>query len=75
MLVKDHQVAPTITSGGYFFRFCDRTLLSDEDFRNIQSFPQDYNFKKQNAQYVCGMSVPPNMMANIATEIYEQWLS
>ena len=44
------------------------------DFVNCQSFPQDYDFNGNNVQYVCGMSVPPNMMANIATEIYEQWL-
>lgn len=30
--------------------------------------------KQESPQYVCGMSVPPVMMANIATEVYEQWL-
>lgn len=75
MLIQDGQVAPTVTSAGMYFRLYDKMQLSEEDFRNVQTFPQDYNFKKQSAQYVCGMSVPPNMMANIATEIYEQWLS
>lgn len=74
MIVEDNQVCPTITSGGEYYRLCDRTLFTDEDYRNVQSFPQDYNFKKQNVHYVTGMSVPPNMMANIATEVYEQWL-
>lgn len=74
-IIQDGQVAPTVTSAGDFYRFYDKTKLSDEDFRNVQSFPQDYNFKKQSVQYVCGMSVPPNMMANIAAEIYRQWLS
>lgn len=74
MLINDNQVVPTITSGGYFIRLYDRQKFSDEDYRNVQTFPQDYNFKKCGVQYVCGMSVPPNMMANIATEIYEQWL-
>lgn len=74
MIVNDNQVAPTITSGGSFYRMFDKTRLADEDFRNVQTFPQDYNFKGNNVQYVCGMSVPPNMMANIATEVYEQWL-
>lgn len=74
MIVHDEQVAPTITSGGNFFRYHDRLLLSDTDFRNIQSFPQDYDFKNSSVQYVCGMSVPPNMMANIAAEVFEQWL-
>lgn len=75
MLIQDGQVAPTITAAGDFFRFCDKTKMSDDDFRNAQSFPQDYNFKKCPVQYVCGMSVPPNMMANIAAEVYKQWLS
>lgn len=41
----------------------------------ISSFPQDYNFAGQQPYYVCGMSVPPVMMANVASNIYEQWLS
>lgn len=73
-IIQDEQVAYTIASSGGYFRECDRTKLNDEDFRRIQTFPEDYNFKKQNVQYVCGMSVPPNMMANIAQEIWEQWL-
>lgn len=74
VFIHDKQVAPTITSSGVYIRMCDKTRLTDNDFRRVQSFPEDYNFKKQSAQYVCGMSVPPNMMANVATEIYEQWL-
>lgn len=34
-----------------------------------------YNFAGQSSHYVCGMSVPPIMMAQIANQIYEQWLS
>lgn len=41
----------------------------------ISSFPQDYNFTGQSPQYICGMSVPPVMMAQVASRIYEQWLS
>jgi DNA (cytosine-5)-methyltransferase 1 len=33
----------------------------------------DYNFKKIDPQYLIGMSVPPVMTAQIATEIYNQW--
>ena len=35
--------------------------------------PQDYDFGTQSPQYVCGMSVPPVMMANIAAEIKKQF--
>ena len=41
----------------------------------ISSFPQDYDFGGQLPHYVCGMSVPPIMMAQVASRIYEQWLS
>lgn len=74
VIVHDDMVCKTVTSGGAFYRFCDKSLFSDEDFVNVQSFPQDYDFDGNSAQYVCGMSVPPNMMANIAEEVYEQWL-
>ena len=74
MIVQEDQVVPTVTSGGSFYRFCDKLRFSDEDFTNSQTFPQDYDYNGNNVQYVCGMSVPPNMMANIATEVYEQWL-
>lgn len=73
-IFQDYRVAPTITYGGSMVRFCDKKLVTDEDFRNCQSFPQDYDFCGNSVQYVCGMSVPPNMMANIAMEVYDQWL-
>lgn len=74
LILQDHYVAQTLLSGGEAYRAYDRMRLSDDDCRNISTFPQDYVFGDQKAQYVCGMSVPPNMMANIATEIYRQWL-
>lgn len=70
----DDRVCSTITANGSYIRGYDKMKFSDEDFRRVQSFPVDYNFKEQRAHYVCGMSVPPNMMANVATEIYKQWL-
>lgn len=51
------------------------TLLSDTEVVSISSFPQDFDFNGQGAHYVCGMSVPPVMMAQVASRIYEQWLS
>ena len=74
MIVHDDRVCPTITSGGKFYRYYDKLCMSDEDITAVQTFPQDYDFDGNNVQYVCGMSVPPNMMANIAEEVYEQWL-
>lgn len=41
----------------------------------IGTYPQDYNFLKLRHEYLIGMSVPPVMTAQIAAEIYNQWLS
>ena len=49
--------------------------LSTESICKVSSFPTDYDFGSQKASYVCGMSVPPVMIAQIATKVYEQWLS
>lgn len=73
-IFQDHFVPYTIVSSSSFIRACDKCYCSDGDFINISTFPQDYDFCGNNVQYVTGMSVPPNMMANIATEVYKQWL-
>jgi DNA (cytosine-5)-methyltransferase 1 len=39
------------------------------------SYPQDYNFLKNQYGYLIGMSVPPLMTGKIAEQIYKQWLS
>lgn len=74
-LIKKDEIPP-------IFVRQDRTLLYDE-FRSINkfeaccigTFPLDYDFVKSNYGYIIGMSVPPVMTAQIATEIYNQWLS
>jgi DNA (cytosine-5)-methyltransferase 1 len=48
--------------------------LSNEERCKIGSFPSDYNFNKSSNHYLIGMSVPPVMIAQIATRIYDQWL-
>ena len=72
-ILPDNKVALTLCSNGECYRGYDGMQISEQDIINIQTFPQDYNFGKQSKQYVCGMSVPPVLMANIATEIYPQW--
>lgn len=69
---SDCRPAYTITSGGCAYRMCDGLGMTDEDVINCQTFPQDYDFLDQSVQYVCGMSVPPVMMAHIAGEIKKQ---
>ena len=70
----DDEPVQTITAGGYCFRMCDGLLMTDKDIVSCQTFPQDYNFLDQKVQYVCGMSVPPVMMAKISEQVYRQWL-
>ena len=73
-IIQDHRVADTLVSNSEYIRACDKTRFSHGDFVNVGTFPQDYDFCGNSPQYVCGMSVPPNMMANIAAEIWRQWL-
>lgn len=49
--------------------------LSQSEVCKIASFPADYEFCGNKPHYVCGMSVPPVMMAQVASRIYDQWLS
>jgi len=51
----------------------DRYLSNSEKIK-IGSYPKDYVFDGD-IGYLIGMSVPPVMTAQIATKIYEQWLS
>lgn len=72
--VKLNDIPRTMNAGARPIRFDKPGRISDRDVCLIQSFPLDYDFNGRDLQYVCGMSVPPVMMANIASEVYEQWL-
>ncbi len=52
----------------------DNGYLVDSELIECGSFPKDYDFQANKAQYLIGMSVPPVMTAQIATRIYYQWL-
>jgi DNA (cytosine-5)-methyltransferase 1 len=51
-----------------------RTLTDSENCK-VGSYPLDYNFLNLAPKYLIGMSVPPVMTAQIAKQVYEQWLS
>ena len=78
-LVKKTDVHPTLIAGyrdkASPMPAWERRWLSTSDICKVSSFPQDYDFCSQKPYYVCGMSVPPVMMAQVASRIYEQWLS
>jgi DNA (cytosine-5)-methyltransferase 1 len=76
MIRHDEDVMGTITAGnGGDFRFHDGLKCSDQDYMLGGTYPTDYEFKGNKPQYLIGMSVPPVMTAQIATQIHEQWLS
>lgn len=72
-LAWDGRPAPTLHTGRQV-RMADLTYMTDEDVRRCSSFPLDYQFGKCDPQFICGMSVPPSMMANVAHEVRRQWL-
>lgn len=73
--VYPDKVSPTLAARkDCLIRFDIPKYLSASEVCCISSFPQDYEFGGQIPHYVCGMSVPPVMMANIANVIWEQWL-
>jgi DNA (cytosine-5)-methyltransferase 1 len=72
----DHKVSGTLTSHE------DCQVLFDEprytsvtEACKIGSYPLDYDFRESKAHYLIGMSVPPVMVAQIASRLYEDWLS
>jgi DNA (cytosine-5)-methyltransferase 1 len=49
--------------------------LNDAELFKCGTYPSDYSFREINTKYLIGMSVPPVMTAQIASRIWEQWLS
>lgn len=75
--VYDDKVVQTLTSKGDCgsLLYSKPIRLSKDEFCKIGTYPMDYNFTGSNFGYLIGMSVPPVMTAQIASRIYEQWLS
>lgn len=74
--VYQDKVCPTLTGKDTSLIHFDKPkILSQSEVCSVSTFPQDYNFAEQSPHYICGMSVPPVMMAHIASAVYEQWLS
>ena len=63
----------TIAAGSDIFHYEQPRRLTKTELCKIGSYPSDYDFRKNQPQYLIGMSVPPVMIAQIASKIYEQW--
>lgn len=65
--------APTVCAGGGnagLYHWEEPKKLRPEGLAVLQAFPRDYQFPKPRvAGHVIGMSVPPLMMARVATEV------
>lgn len=77
-LIKKTEVHPTLLAS-YRYKASpmpdwEMRWLSKEDICKVSSFPLDYDFCGEKPEYICGMSVPPVMMAQIATRIQTNWL-
>ena len=60
-------------SGEFRHDMCN--YIHEDDLKIAGSYPKDYDFLDLKPKYLIGMSVPPVMTAQIASNIYEQWLS
>lgn len=67
--------SPTVVSATHNYHPIYKRHLNDTELKRIGTFPRDYDFNGQKANYVVGMSVPPLMMARIANEIEGQILN
>ena len=76
--VFDNVVAPTLDAAKAeqgMIHFNKPIGLSDTEMINMGTFPQDYDCGINKIGYLIGMSVPPVMMAQIANQIYLQWIT
>ena len=73
--LNENEVSNTIAAQGGYNHFHPTICrqLSKNEVCLIGSYPIDYNFKSLKWHYLIGMSVPPVMTAQVATEIYNQW--
>ena len=69
------RVANTIVASNPHYHPEQARRLNYAEETLIGSFPQDYNYLDLTPRYLIGMSVPPVMMAQVATEVYNQLIA
>jgi len=68
-----NEVSKTITAGDNNVLFDIPRNINNLESIKIGTYPLDYNFKSIEPKYLIGMSVPPVMTAQIASQIAHQW--
>lgn len=71
----DHKSPNTVTGNDQCIVYHEGRYRNSEEIILCSSFPTDYDFNGQPVDYMCGMSVPPVMMAQVASRVHEYWLS
>ena len=74
-LIFNSAVCDTIKSDCTHVIEGENAYINSDELKSCGSYPVDYDFCGNKVDYLIGMSVPPVMTAQIATRIYEQWLS
>lgn len=73
--IYQDKIPNTIIGNDLNVLFNECRHLNKTELCKVGTYPQDYNFLKLKPHYLIGMSVPPVMTAQIASNIYDQWLS
>lgn len=75
-IISNGDIFPTVTANSHsWVHRTSKKYLTTEEYRIASTFPADYNFNGIKPLYLLGMSVPPVMMAQVANQIFEQWLT
>jgi DNA (cytosine-5)-methyltransferase 1 len=74
-IYQDSSNINTITAGDQCVLFEEPRYRNFDELCECGSYPKDYDFKSNKPEYLIGMSVPPVMTAQVAKQVYEQWLS
>jgi len=74
-LIFKNNVCDTIKSDCTHIIEGEKAYINETELRYAGTWPIDYVCKNNKIDYLIGMSVPPVMIAQIASEIYSQWLS
>ena len=76
MLLRKNKVCNTISAMEDRLLYYDYPrYMSVHDTILASIFPLDYDFDGMKPWFACGMCVPPVMMANVATRVFDYWLS
>ena len=74
-IFRSDRVLGTIAAGTTYATYDYPRQLTEREIKLASTFPQDYRYKTlSDLRFYCGMAVPPVMVAQIAYEIYQQWL-